>query len=104
MWFRNLIPYRLREPVAYDPESADSRLATLAFTPCGALEPSRSGFVPPLGPGAPLVHAAAGSLLLCLQEETKLLPVPSPHARGTATSVHHRYRWFHPRTREEQYP
>ncbi len=74
MWFRNLIPYRLREPVAYDPESADSRLATLAFTPCGALEPSRSGFVPPLGPGAPLVHAAAGSLLLCLQEETKLLP------------------------------
>ncbi len=74
MWFRNLIPYRLREPVAYDPESADSRLAAQAFTPCGALEPSRSGFVPPLGPGAPLAHGAAGSLLLCLQEESKLLP------------------------------
>ncbi|MFP4130231.1 MAG: recombination-associated protein RdgC [Halorhodospira sp.] len=74
MWFRNLIPYRLREPVAYDPEGADSRLAAQAFTPCGALEPSRSGFVPPLGPGAPLAHGAAGSLLICLQEESKLLP------------------------------
>ncbi|MBK5935639.1 recombination-associated protein RdgC [Halorhodospira halophila] len=74
MWFRNLIPYRLRDDVAYDPETADQRLGALAFTPCGALEPSRSGFVPPLGPGAPLVHAAAGSLLFCLQEETKLLP------------------------------
>ena len=74
MWFRNLIPYQLRERIDYDPETADQRLAALAFTPCGALEPSRSGFVPPLGPGAPLVHGAAGSLLFCLQEETKLLP------------------------------
>ncbi len=74
MWFRNLVPYRLREPVPYDPETADQRLAALAFAPCGSLEPSSSGFVPPMGPGAPLVHGAAGSLLFCLQEETKLLP------------------------------
>ncbi|MBK5942750.1 recombination-associated protein RdgC [Halorhodospira halophila] len=74
MWFRNLVPYRLAEKVDYDAEAAAARLEALAFTPCGAMELSRSGFVPPLGPGAPLVHAAAGSLLLCLQEETKLLP------------------------------
>ena len=74
MWFRNLLPYRLREGVAYDAEAAEARLAALAFTPCGSLEMHRSGFVPPLGPEAPLVHAAAGSLLLCLQQEEKLLP------------------------------
>ncbi|MBK1727167.1 recombination-associated protein RdgC [Halorhodospira neutriphila] len=74
MWFRNLLPYRLREGVAYDAEVAEARLAALAFTPCGSLEMHRSGFVPPLGPEAPLVHAAAGSLLLCLQQEEKLLP------------------------------
>ena len=74
MWFRNLVPSRLREPIPYEPETADSRLSALAFTPCGAMEASRSGFVPPLGPDAPLVHAASGALLLCLQEEAKLLP------------------------------
>ncbi|MBK1735554.1 recombination-associated protein RdgC [Halorhodospira abdelmalekii] len=74
MWFRNLLFYRLREPVAYDPEAAEQRLANLHFTPCGAFEAQRSGFVPPLGPQAPLVHAAAGCLLLLLQEESKLLP------------------------------
>lgn len=75
MWFRNLMLYRLREPLAYDAESVDQKLAAAAFTPCGALESSRSGFVSPLGQeGAPLVHAGAGCLLLCLQEESKLLP------------------------------
>ncbi|MBK1725690.1 recombination-associated protein RdgC [Halorhodospira neutriphila] len=74
MWFRNLIPYRLREGVAYDAEVAESRLASLVFSSCGPLESRRSGFVPPLGPEAPLAHAAAGSLLLCLQQEEKLLP------------------------------
>lgn len=74
MWFRNLMFYRLREALAYDAEAIDQKLAAAAFTPCGSLEASRSGFVPPLGPGAPLVHAGAGCLLLCLQEESKLLP------------------------------
>ncbi|MCG5529549.1 recombination-associated protein RdgC [Halorhodospira halochloris] len=74
MWFRNLMLYRLRDRLAYDAEAADQQLAAAAFTPCGSLESSRSGFVPPLGSGAPLVHAGAGCLLFCLQEESKLLP------------------------------
>lgn len=74
MWFRNLIPYRLQDVPPYDAEAAAEQLSAFAFEPCQALEAARAGWVPPLGPGAPLVHAAAGCLLFCLQEESKLLP------------------------------
>ena len=74
MWFRNLVPYRLQDVPAYDAEAAAEGLSGFEFEPCGALEAGRSGWVPPLGPDAPLVHAAAGCLLFCLQEESKLLP------------------------------
>lgn len=74
MWFKNLVPFRLQSDWPYDPQAAAEALEATAFEPCGALEMERAGWVPPLGPDAPLVHGANGCLLFCLQEESKLLP------------------------------
>lgn len=75
MWFKNLCPYRLLEPFALTPEALDERLARDVFRPCERLEMTSRGWTPPLGrEGVQLVHAANGYLMLCLREESKLLP------------------------------
>lgn len=74
MWFRNLIPYRLQSEWPYDPAAAAEALEPHAFEPCGTMEMERAGWIPPLGPEAPLVHGANGCLLFCLQQESKVLP------------------------------
>lgn len=75
MWFKNLCIYRLYEPFAHDGEALEQALADFAFAPVGRTEPVSRGWAPPLGrAGQPLVHAAGGFLLVCLQEESRLLP------------------------------
>ena len=75
MWFRNLCPYRFREPFRLSPETLEQRLAEHAFRPCGRTEPLSRGWDAPAGRESDaLVHAAGGYLLLGLREETRLLP------------------------------
>ncbi len=75
MWFRNLALLRLTAPYRRDPEETAAALAAHAARPCGGLEPSSYGWEPPLGrDGGPLVHAAAGCMLLCACREERLLP------------------------------
>lgn len=75
MWFKNLQIYRLPKPFEIDPEQLDALLAKQAFRRCENTEPMTRGWAPPLGkPDAPLAHAAAGRLMVCLRTEEKILP------------------------------
>jgi recombination associated protein RdgC len=75
MWFKNIRAYRLTSPFTATPEQLAGQLQQRAFEPCGKSQALALGWVPPLGiDDGPLVHAAAGRLLLKLKREEKLLP------------------------------
>lgn len=75
MWFKNLCMYRLLEAFPLDAEALEQTLAQHSYTPCGKMDAASHGWVSPLGrDGEMLVHAANGYFMLCLQEESKLLP------------------------------
>jgi len=75
MWFKNLCLYRLAEPFGLEPDDLQEKLAAAAFRPCASTEMSAQGWVPPLGGDeSPLVHSANGCHMLCLREESRLLP------------------------------
>lgn len=75
MWFKQATIWQLIEPVAYEPEAVEEQIARFAFSPCLPSLPSGHGWVSPIDKeGAPLVHAANGYLLLCMQIQEKILP------------------------------
>ncbi|MFA5548319.1 MAG: recombination-associated protein RdgC [Porticoccaceae bacterium] len=75
MLFKNLLVYRFTQPFTLDPESLHQHLDAKPFRPCGSQELSTLGWVAPVGDGdAPLVHAANGCLMVCLQRQSRLLP------------------------------
>jgi recombination associated protein RdgC len=76
MWFKQILLFQITSPISYTPEKLCEQLEPLAFTPCLPSLPSCSGWVSPMidDDQAPLVHAANGKLMLCLQFEEKILP------------------------------
>jgi recombination associated protein RdgC len=75
MWFKNLCVYRLAEPFAWSAEGLADKLAEFGFQPVARTETVSRGWVPPLGRGAEsLVHSSGGRIMICLQEEQRLLP------------------------------
>lgn len=75
MIFKNARIFRFTRPSHIQPERLDELLQEDAFSPCGAQEASRQGWVPPMGKlSEQLVHAANGFQLMCLQRQDKLLP------------------------------
>ena len=75
MWFRNLQLFHLTTDFTLRAEDLETRLASDAFTPCGALQPETLGWTPPLGGGSEaLAHAAEGRFLLCAKREERILP------------------------------
>lgn len=92
MWFRNLLIYRLTQPVqalldrvlintADDAEgpidhALDQALASKPARPCATQELTTYGFIPPLGKGehAPLVHASNGFLLIGARKVERIMP------------------------------
>ncbi len=75
MWFKQIQLYSFNEHVAFDPEAIETKLESLAFTPCLASLPASLGWVPPLDQEeATLVEAINGCMMICLQFEEKLLP------------------------------
>ena len=75
MWFRNLTPFRLVEPLPLNAEALTARLKSHAFQPCPSHQPSSAGWTAPLGRKArDLIHAVAGRSLFCLRTEEKVLP------------------------------
>jgi recombination associated protein RdgC len=75
MWFKNLRVYRLTKPVDLDQETLENKLDKHSYQPCGNLEYSRYGWVPPLGKHSEmLTHAANGNILICARKQEKILP------------------------------
>lgn len=73
MFFKNLMPYRLGQDPAIDPDQLKANLAKHPLTPCGGLERQRVGWVPIRGEDDYL-YAQNGQILICLGIEEKLLP------------------------------
>jgi recombination associated protein RdgC len=75
MWFKQIQLFQLSEKMAYTPEIILDKLEAMAFTPCLPSFPMSVGWVSPLGDEhTPLVHAANGFIMLCMQVEEKILP------------------------------
>jgi recombination associated protein RdgC len=77
MWFKQAQFFQLAEPISYDADALAAKLDQLAFTPCLPSLPSSHGWVCPVEGGSedgPLVHAASGYMMFCLQIEEKILP------------------------------
>lgn len=75
MWFNNLQIYRFIKPFSLSFEELDEKLAKLSFKPCSSLQPATLGWVPPLGRhGVENIHAANGSVMICLKKQEKILP------------------------------
>lgn len=76
MFFRNLTLFRFSPAVAEDLQRLDEALAEHRLRPCGPLEMSTRGFVPPVGRGeeASLTHAVNACTLVTVGGEDKLLP------------------------------
>ncbi|MEQ6579166.1 recombination-associated protein RdgC [Pseudomonas aeruginosa] len=75
MWFRNLLIYRLTQPIDTTASALESALASKPARPCASQELTTYGFAPPVGKGdAPLVREANGFWLICCRKEEKILP------------------------------
>jgi recombination associated protein RdgC len=74
MWFKNIRAYRLTSPFELSAEQLEEQLAKREFQACSAAQPLSVGWVPALGEGSVLVHAAAGRFLLRMKREEKILP------------------------------
>lgn len=75
MWFKNLVIYKIKEPLEYSLEELEPAMEKAAFRPCGSQEPVSFGWVPPMGRlSSQLVHISQGYALICLRKEERLLP------------------------------
>ncbi len=76
MWFRNLLVYRLSQPLDLDAETLETALAGKPARPCASQELTTYGFSSPFGKGAdaPLVHVSQGFLLIATRKEERILP------------------------------
>ncbi len=73
MWFRNLVFHRLVAGADMPADVLDSRLASHACQPCGALERETRGWVPPWNDDR-LVRVVQGRALIAMGVERRLLP------------------------------
>lgn len=71
--FRNLQIYSLKSPFP-DALALDGLLGQLRFTPCGALDIQRRGFVAPGPVSESLTHTCQRQMLIALRVEEKKLP------------------------------
>lgn len=75
MWFKNLRIYSLNKSFSVTPEALAEAMESFTFQPCGKLDPSRFGWVPPIGRRATeLVHACNGNIMVCAKRQEKILP------------------------------
>lgn len=75
MWFKQIQLFQLSDPIAFNPEELAAKLEPLAFTSCLPSFPSSMGWISPIDEeDAPLVQAANGFMMICLQIEEKILP------------------------------
>ena len=75
MWFKNLRVYKLTQKIDLSTERLEADLQKQAFQPCGNLDFSRYGGVPPLGRESELLtHSCNGQIMLCARKQEKIIP------------------------------
>lgn len=76
MFFRNLLVYRLTQPLAYDAAEIEAALATMPARLCAPQELATYGFIAPVGKGedAPLLHVVGDFLYLVAKKSARNLP------------------------------
>ncbi len=75
MWFKNLRVYRLTQKIDLSTEKLEESLKKQAFKPCGSLDFSRYGWVPPLGRASELLtHSCNGQIMICARKQEKIIP------------------------------
>ncbi len=76
MWFRNLLVYRLTQPVSFNEETLIKALETKLAKPCTFQELSTYGFIAPFGKSedASLTHASQNFYLIAARKEERILP------------------------------
>lgn len=77
MWFKNLAIYRLTETFKHNPAELEQQLEQYTFNPCGSMDMSRLGWVPPMGDNAQQqVHTGNGFMMICIKKQEKVIPTP----------------------------
>lgn len=76
MFFKNLLPYRLTQPIDLSAVALENAMASKPARPCASQELSTYGFVAPVGKGedVPLVHVSGEFLLIAARKEERILP------------------------------
>lgn len=76
MFFNNALVYRFNRDIKFDVEKLEQQLKEFMFTPCGATDPKKFGWVEPLGKlgGSAMTHVADGNVLLTAQLQVKRIP------------------------------
>lgn len=75
MWFKNLRVYRLTQKIDLATETLETALQKQAYQPCGSLDFSRYGWVPPLGRHSELLtHSCNGQIMICARKQEKIIP------------------------------
>ncbi|MGL9769193.1 MAG: recombination-associated protein RdgC [Sodalis sp. (in: enterobacteria)] len=75
LWFKNIIIYRLRQPIKLSVKQIEQQLSAFTFTHCGSQDMTKSGWVSPMrGGNDALTYTIPGHVLLCLYKEKKSLP------------------------------
>nr|ELR5038795.1 recombination-associated protein RdgC [Providencia stuartii] len=71
---KNLVIYRLTRDIDFN--NLEEQLLPLKYKPCGSLDMSQFGFIPPLGIGKSdcLTHRVNDQLLISLYKEEKIIP------------------------------
>lgn len=73
--FKNALVYRLNRNLPFVAEELQEQMEQFRFTPTGAQDMAKSGWVSPLVDGSDnLVHEVNGQLLLKIRKEEKILP------------------------------
>lgn len=75
LWFKNAVWYRFTADTDFDAEKLEQALLAKPFTPCNRHEQKRTGWTSPTyGLTESPVFASTGYLLVCLQQEERILP------------------------------
>lgn len=75
LWFKNAVWYRFTPDTDFDAEKLEQALLAKPFTPCNRHEQKRTGWTSPTsGLTESPVFASNGYLLICLQQEERILP------------------------------
>ena len=77
MFFKNIFVFAFTQPFTTTQAELEEALQRKAFAPLLASQLLRTGFVSAIGKhGKSLTHSASGNALMCMREESKILPSP----------------------------